>query len=109
MKKLKAVAAQMISIKLPASFIQDLKTQTQKHLVSISTIVDNCLKNSGANCPVCKRRWPKETEAKLSFTTRVNPKTVETAENKDMPSRYYSAVLLHSLGYCPVCCQKNTK
>ncbi len=104
MKKLKS-----ISMKLPPDFIKELKRVAASNGVTVYEAIETWLKNRGALCPVCHHRWPTESEPKVSFATRVNPKIVEAAETKDMPSRYYSAVLQHALGYCPLCSQKIEK
>jgi hypothetical protein len=99
----------MISLKLPAALIEELKAVAVSNGITLYQVVESWLKGRSGLCPCCGRRWPKETEPKVSFTSRVDPKITESIDSKDIPSRYYSAVIHEKLGYCPVCSQKKTK
>src|SRR4051812_45372397 len=106
MKTKKPKRPKMISMKLPEHIIADLKALSEKGFLTVSAIIEMIVMHGSGRCPACGKRWPKDSEPKISFTTRVNPKITESIDSKDIPSRYYSAAIHKYLGYCPLCSQK---
>jgi|SRR6185312_13337173 len=106
MKLKKVKEPKLISMKLPEHIRDELRALSDKSHFSLFHLIETMVKHGSGRCPACSKRWPKDSEPKITFTTRVNPKITESIDSKDVPSRYYSAVIHSALGYCPLCSQK---
>ena len=70
-------------------------------------ILEEVIRSSELNCPTCHKHWPKkESGAKPHISIRIKPEYKNKIKSLANTSRFLSAVLCSSYGFCPVCEQK---
>lgn len=70
-------------------------------------ILEEAIRESALTCPGCNKPWPKkELGAMPNISVRIKPEYKDKIKNLANTSRFLSAILCSSYGFCPVCTQK---